>query len=161
MKILYVITVLSLLIGLLLPYTTPAQPKRTTTSATATSTKPADAATPAPESVQTSPEEAKKRKDWKDSMLRKATPKKGCFNAAYPSTEWKEVPCVKAPNIPAPPRRGPRPAVVGNNNDIAAGAPSGHITQAIGHFENVTNMTSESGPIANAGPAIANTYTLQ
>ncbi|HEX9547273.1 MAG TPA: hypothetical protein VF942_08040, partial [Acidimicrobiales bacterium] len=43
----------------------------------------------------------------------------------------------------------------------AAQAPSGHITQAIGHFENVTNVTSESGPIANAGPSIANTYTLQ
>lgn len=110
---------------------------------------------------QVSPEEKKKRKDWKDSMLRKAAPKKGCFNAAYPSTEWKEVPCVKAPNIPAPPRHGPRPAVVGNNNDISAQAPSGHITQAIGHFENVTNVTSEQGPIANAGPSIANTYTLQ
>jgi len=110
---------------------------------------------------QVSPEEKKKRKDWKDSMLRKAAPKKGCFNAAYPSTEWKEAPCVKAPNIPAIPRHGPRPAVVGNNNDISAGAPSGHITQAIGHFENVTNVTSESGPIANAGPAVANAYTLQ
>ena len=112
-------------------------------------------------SEQVSPEEAKKRKDWKDSMLRKAAPKKGCFNAAHPSTEWKEVPCVKAPNIPAIPRHGPRPAVVGNNNDISAGAPSGHITQAIGHFENVTNVTSESGPIGNTGPSIANAYTLQ
>src|SRR6476659_6614230 len=110
---------------------------------------------------QMSPEEKKKRKDWKDSMLRKAAPKKGCFNAAYPSTEWTEVPCVKAPNIPAPPRHGPRPAVVGNNNDISAQAPSGHITQAIGHFENVTNVTSEQGPIANMGPSIANAYTLQ
>jgi hypothetical protein len=110
---------------------------------------------------QVSPEEKKKRKDWKDTMLRKPAPKKGCFNAAYPSTEWKEVPCVKAPNIPAPPRRGPRPAVVGNGNDVAAGAPSGHITQAIGHFENVTNVTSESGPIGNTGPSIANAYTLQ
>lgn len=106
-------------------------------------------------------EEKKKRHDWKDSMVRKAAPKKGRFNAAYPSTEWKEVPCVKAPNIPAPPRHGPRPAVVGNNNDISAGAPSGHITQAIGHFENVTNVTSESGPIGNTGPSIANAYTLQ
>jgi hypothetical protein len=51
-----------------------------------------------------SPEEKKKRKDWNDSMLRKPAPKKGCFSAAYPSTEWKEVPCVKAPNIPATPR---------------------------------------------------------
>src|SRR5262249_16881675 len=54
-----------------------------------------------------------------------------------------------------------RPAVVGNNNDVSAQAPSGHITQAIGHFENVTNVTSETGRIANAGPSIADTYTLQ
>ena len=122
--------------------------------------KPA-ATAPAAAEEQVSPEEKKKRKDWGDQMLRKPAPKKGCFDAAYPSTEWKEVPCVKAPNIPAIPRHGPRPAVVGNNNDISAQAPSGHITQAIGHFENVTNVNSEQGPIANAGPSIANTYTLQ
>ena len=110
---------------------------------------------------QMSPEERRKRKDWNDLMMRKPAPKKGCFTGDYPSTEWKKVPCVKAPNIPAIPRHGPRPAVVGNNNDIAAGAPSGHITQAIGRFENVTNVTSESGPIGNTGPAVANAYTLQ
>lgn len=119
------------------------------------------ATAPAATQEQMSPEEKKKRKDWGDQMLRKPAPKKGCFDAAYPSTEWKEVPCVKAPNIPSIPRHGPRPAVVGNNNDISAQAPSGHITQAIGHFENVTNVTSEQGPIANAGAPIANTYTLQ
>jgi len=110
---------------------------------------------------QVTPEETKKRKDWSDAMLRKAAPKKGCFNAAYPRTEWQEVACVAAPNIPAGPRHGPRPAVVGNNNDVSAQAPSGHITQTIGHFENVTNVTSETGRIANAGPSIADTYTLQ
>ncbi len=110
---------------------------------------------------QVSPEEKKKRTDWNDSIMRKAAPKKGCFTAAYPSTDWKEVTCVKSPNLPALPHHGPRPAVVGNGNDIAAGAPSGHITQAIGHFENVTNVTSESGPIGNKGPSIANAYTLQ
>jgi hypothetical protein len=107
------------------------------------------------------PEETKKRTDWSDAMLRKAAPKKGCFNAAYPRTEWQEVTCVAAPNIPAGPRHGPRPAVVGNNNDVSAQAPSGHITQTIGHFENVTNVTSETGRIGNAGASIAHTYTLQ
>lgn len=118
-------------------------------------------ATPTPVATVQQSEEATKRKDWGDQMLRKPAPKKGCFDAAYPSTEWKEVPCVKAPNIPAIPRHGPRATVGGNFNDIAAQAPSGHITQAIGHFENVTNVTSEQGPIANAGPSIADTYTLQ
>jgi hypothetical protein len=158
-KVIRIIITACFLVGLLSSCGAP--PEGTTTSGTATSTKPTDTATPVPESVQTSLEEAKKRKYWGDQMLRKPAPKKGCFDAAYPSTEWKEVPCVKAPNIPAIPRHGPRPAVVGNNNDISAQAPSGHITQAIGHFENVTNVTSEQGPIANAGPSIANTYTLQ
>jgi len=110
---------------------------------------------------QLSPEEKQRRKDWALSMHKKSAPRKGCFTVAYPSTEWKEVTCVKAPNIPSIPRHGPRPAVVGNGNDVSAQAPSGHISQAIGRFENVTNVTSESGPIANAGPSIANTYTLQ
>ena len=116
---------------------------------------------PAAAAEQVTAEETRRRKDWSQSMHRKAAPKKGCFSADYPSTDWKEVPCGKSPEIPAPPRRGIRPAVVGNGNDIAAQAPSGHITQAIGHFENVTNVTSESGPIANTGPSIANAYTLQ
>lgn len=58
-------------------------------------------------------------------------------------------------------RNGPRPNVVGNGNDISGQAPSGHISQAIGDFENVTDVTSESGPVGNAGPSLANTYTLQ
>jgi len=114
---------------------------------------------PAPEKV--SPEEATKRKDWNDSMLRKTSPKKGCFRADYPSTDWKEVACVPAPNHPAIPSHGPRPSVVGNTNDISAQAPAGHITQAIGSFDSVTNVTSESGPIANSGPPVADAYSLQ
>src|SRR6266566_5605234 len=65
---------------------------------------------------QISSEERQRRKLWNDGMLRKTAPRKGCFKADYPATEWREVTCVKAPNIPAPPRHGPRPAVVGNNN---------------------------------------------
>src|SRR5712664_1732911 len=91
-----------------------------------------------------SPEEKQKRKTWSDSMLRKPALRKGCFTADYPSTEWREVACVAAPSFPAIPRHGPRPAVVGNSNDISAQAPSGFISQVIGHFENVTNVTSES-----------------
>jgi hypothetical protein len=108
-----------------------------------------------------SPEEAKKRKDWALSMHKKPAPKKGCFSAAYPGAEWREVPCVPAPPFPAVPRHGPRPAVAGNSNDISAQAPSGNISQAIGHFENIINVSSESGPIANTGPAVDNAYTLQ
>jgi hypothetical protein len=142
MKILRSGVTATLLFGLLYALAPSAAPQAPPKASPKKPTAPAAAAT----EEQLSPEEKKKRKDWNDSMLRKAAPKKGCFNADYPSTEWKEVPCVKAPTFPAPPRHGPPPAVVGNSNDISAGAPSGNITQAIGHFENVPNVTSESGP---------------
>jgi hypothetical protein len=122
--------------------------------------KPTATAAAAPEE-QVSPEEAKKRKDWALSMHKKAAPKKGCFTATYPDTEWKEVPCGPAHKIPMIPRHGPRPLVVGNTNDVSAGAPSGFISQTIGHFENINNVTSESGPIGNSGLSIPNAYSLQ
>lgn len=62
------------------------------------------------------------------------------------STEWQAVPCVAAPLSPQPPRHGPPPSVVGGGNDVSAQAPSGFISQAIGTFENITNVTSESDP---------------
>jgi hypothetical protein len=108
-----------------------------------------------------SPEEVQRRTDWNKSMLRRPAPKKGCFTAAYPKTEWQEVPCVPAPPYPQPPRKGLPPNVVGGGNDVAAQAPSGFISQAIGKFENLVNVTSESGPIGNSGPSIANAYSLQ
>jgi hypothetical protein len=79
-------------------------------------------------------------------------PKKGCFQASYPSREWREVPCTTTPNYPMPPRRGTRPLVVGNNNDIAAQPPTAFISTGIGSFQSVTGVTSESGPIGNTGP---------
>lgn len=114
----------------------------------------------APGAVQVSPAEAKLRRDWSEDMAKKAAPRDGCFTAAYPSTDWQETRCVTPPNIPLVPRNGPRPFVIGNSNDISARAPSGTISQAIGRFESVTNVTSISGPIGNAG-AVNNAYTLQ
>lgn len=121
---------------------------------------------PTPAEVRTEPtpqlsEESRLREDWRISMAQVPLPKKGCFESSYPSKEWREVTCTTAPNIPMPPRRGPRPLVVGNGDDIAAQAPSGFISTAIGSFDTVTNVTSESGPIGNTGPSIANAYTLQ
>ncbi|GAB1642123.1 hypothetical protein KRMM14A1259_25460 [Krasilnikovia sp. MM14-A1259] len=51
--------------------------------------------------------------------------------------------------------------MVGNGSDIAAQVPTGFISTAIGSFDSVVNVTSESGPIGNSGPSIANAYTLQ
>ena len=109
---------------------------------------------------QVSAEENRKRKDWNDGMLHKTAPRNGCFKADYPSTEWKEIPCGRGKEFPAIPRRGIRPAVVGNNNDISGKAPSGTISRTIGSFDTV-NVTSETGPVNNTGPSVADAYSLQ
>jgi len=109
-----------------------------------------------------SSDQAKRLEDWRNSMRQIPLPKEGSFMATYPNKEWREVPSVKAPDYPQPPRNGPRPLTVGNGNDVAAQVPSGSfISTAIGSFDSVTGVTSESGPIGNTGPSIANAYTLQ
>jgi von Willebrand factor type D domain len=108
-----------------------------------------------------SPEERQKRVEWQRSISQVPLPKKGCFRAAYPSTEWQEVPCTTGPSYPMPPRHGARPFVVGNRNDVAAQVPTGFISTAIGSFDSGTSVTGESGPIGNAGSSFPDTYTLQ
>src|SRR6266852_3046932 len=103
---------------------------------------------------QLSPEEKKKRKDWNESMLRKPVPKKGCFNAAYPTLEWREVPCV------APPPKNVRFNVGGTNGDYAAvrALPlTNVISSATGSFPTVTGVHTETDSISNVSDA----YTLQ
>jgi len=106
-------------------------------------------------------QDAKAQADWRVSMAQVRLPKEGCFRSAYPAKEWTEVACVIPPPYPMVPPRGPRPLVVGRGNDIAAAAPSGTITTAIGSFDSATNVTSEAGQINGAGPQVANAYTYQ
>jgi len=111
---------------------------------------------------QLSPEEVHRREAWRDFMRVTPKPKTGCFTATYPTTEWQEVPCITPPPIPMPPRRGVRPLVVGNGDDISARvSTTGFISTAIGSFDSVTGVTSESSPIGNSGSPVANAYTLQ
>jgi hypothetical protein len=108
-------------------------------------------------------QEAKLRLDWHKAMMKVPHPKKkGTFEATYPNKVWREVKSVKAPRIPmVPPRGGPRPLVVGNRNNVSAQAPTGLITSALGTFDSVTGVTSETGLIGNSGSPVANAYTLQ
>jgi hypothetical protein len=110
---------------------------------------------------QLSPQELKLRADWRTALAQVPLPKAGCFQAAYPDKQWQAVACKPAPNIPMPPKIGARPLVVGNGDDVSAQAPTGFISTGIGTFDSVTGVTSESGPIGNTGPAVANAYTLQ
>jgi hypothetical protein len=117
---------------------------------------------PTPSREQLSTEEQRARDDWRIGIATIPLPKAGCFEASFPEREWTEVGCVAAPEIPMTPHHDARPLVVGNRNDVSAEAPSGfHITTAIGSFDSVSNVTSESSPIGNSGSPVANAYTLQ
>ncbi|HVE81668.1 MAG TPA: hypothetical protein VND93_02425 [Myxococcales bacterium] len=154
-ELLRVAVLASALLSLLSPRAATAQTQGQTppggTAATATS----EAGTGQP-----SPEEARRRETWNLAMMQKPTPKKGCFRSTYPKTDWEEVSCTATPDYPMPPRRGPRPLTVGNGDDVSAQV-VGAISQAIGTFDSVTNVTSESSPIGNSGTPVANAYTLQ
>src|SRR5229473_1179458 len=103
---------------------------------------------PTPPSVTTPPPSAKTLHDWRRGMARVPAPKKGCFTSSYPSTEWQEVPCTTAPARPYPPARGGgRPDQIGNGTDVSAQVTTGHISEAIGSFDSVTGVTSESGNV--------------
>jgi hypothetical protein len=101
------------------------------------------------------------RPAWRADIAKIRAPGKGCFTATFPALEWQRAACVPAPPYPQPPRHGARPFTVGNGDDVSAQVPSGHISTAIGSFDSVTGVTSESGQINNSGAAVANAYTLQ
>lgn len=117
--------------------------------------------TPPPSNQQSSPEELRLLDEWRVSMAQVPLPGKGCFQSEYPSKQWRETPCIAPSNRPMVPKHGPLPLDVGNRNDISAMAPTGFISTAIGSFDSVTNVTSESSAIGNMGPPIPNAYTLQ
>jgi hypothetical protein len=87
-------------------------------------------------------------------MRRARPPKKGCFTSAYPSTQWREVQCTTAPQRPYFPKHGVRPSIVGNGNDVSAQG-IGDISQAVGSFDSVSGVTSETGQQG------ANAFSLQ
>jgi len=159
-KALRIIATTSLLIGLLPSYAIAASTDDDRNDKPAPAVSAAGAAVSS-STGQLSTEELKRREDWRESMSRKPLPKKGCFQSSYPDTQWQEVPCTAAPPFPMPPRRGPRPLVIGNTNDISAQAPTGFISTGIGSFDSVTGVTSVSSPIGNSGSPVANAYTLQ
>jgi hypothetical protein len=104
---------------------------------------------------------------WRDTMIKMETPHVGCFQAAFPSTLWEEVPC-HAPSIHAHPlpRRG-KPGeslTTGNGNDYALVA-GGLISQTVGSFPAVSYVATEYSAgvpaFGNQGVLGPNEYTLQ
>jgi type II secretory pathway pseudopilin PulG len=101
------------------------------------------------------------RESWRKTILHTRRPRRGCFIATFPETEWREVECIPTPPTkPYPPRRvgGLRlPNTVGGSGpDFSAIPNSGHISEGEGSFDSVSGVTSESN---TAGTA--NIYSLQ
>jgi hypothetical protein len=96
---------------------------------------------------------------WHTALKKTPVPHKGCYTAAFPSTEWHAVPCAVPPARPYQSihRLGitPLPGIVGNGNDMSAQAASGLISSATGSFDQVTNAVSE------ADGGTANRFSLQ
>jgi hypothetical protein len=100
-------------------------------------------------------------KAWEATMSRTSPPRRGCFKSSYPSTEWQEVPCTTAPH---------RPYTPAPELKWVAGATGGSISQAVGSFDSVTGVMSESGPLFQTvynktcqilSSNVADTYSLQ
>ena len=105
------------------------------------------------------PKNAESRTAWHRDMVKLRTPQKGCFNAAFPRIAWKKVACVAPPQQPYGPANGHRPFAVGNGNDFSASVP-GTISAAEGSFENISGVTSETGPVGG-GASAPDSYSLQ
>lgn len=124
----------------------------------------AAAATAASASSTIKPEIARTQVAWHASLLKLPRPVPGCYTSAFPRVEWKAVDCGEPPKYPMPPARGnARHFVVGGggSNDFAANPTSGTISAAEGSFASISAGLTESGPVANTGPAVSNAYTLQ
>src|SRR5262245_57276646 len=103
------------------------------------------------------PPTAQSREEWGATMLRTPSPKAGCFTSAYPSTEWKEVPCATPLPRPYPPAGGPRPQTVGNGTDWIALSLTPTVSTAIGSFDRVSGVTS----VIDSGTGHPDTFSLQ
>lgn len=103
----------------------------------------------------------KELKSWRSSIMHIPRPKNGCFTAKYPKTEWREIPCIKAPIRPYRPSHGQRPFTVGNGNDVTAEVASGHISEAIGSFDSVTGVVNEYGVNPDNNAFTTNIFSLQ
>jgi hypothetical protein len=106
---------------------------------------------------QQAPVDDARRKAWNETMSRTPKPKEGCFTSAYPSTEWKEVPCITPLPRPYQPASGPRPQTVGNGTDWTAKSGTGPISTAVGSFDSVSGVTT----VTDSASGNANTFSLQ
>ena len=121
-------------------------------SALAQTSTPDASPTPTPN---LSVEERAARQVWRSNLIRKPTPRQGCFHLTYPNTEWEEVPCRIAPNVPYPMKDRLRMETGGGQTFVAHSA-AGAISEAVGQFPG-----SASLGISETGARGDNDFSLQ
>jgi hypothetical protein len=105
---------------------------------------------------------AKNLEKWRAARRLFPPTAEGCFASSYPNEGWQQVPCSTAPPVPYPAALSHGTNNVGNGNDASAVAsPAPLIWSAVGSFDNVSGVTSESGNVFGNPPAVANTFALQ
>lgn len=99
---------------------------------------------------------------WQGEIANVPTPGHGCYHASYPALQWQATACQVAPDIPFAPHLATQgaPSVVGNGTDYAAQV-TGTLSKATGTFTHVTAGITEKGKVGNAGPNLANAFSLQ
>jgi hypothetical protein len=106
-------------------------------------------------------EQAKRLKDWHESMSRATPAAAGCFHAEYPSTQWKAAPCGVAPphHLHAPPPTGFGVETVGGSGSyLTANLPTGTpISYASGSFGTSAITGENSNGTANSFSVQMNT----
>src|SRR5262245_14744433 len=132
------------------------------TAASPETPAPTQAGASAAAAAQPSSDEAARRKAWSEEMSRRPLPKKGCFNAKYPSPEWQEVPCGPASryrNQPQP--KGGKPNQVGAGFGDYSANTTGLISSATGSFITVNGASSVSGDAAGTTNVDPNVFMFQ
>ncbi|MGB8910186.1 MAG: hypothetical protein WCC84_15680 [Candidatus Cybelea sp.] len=105
---------------------------------------------------------------WHRSLARNPLPGSGCFQATYPSTQWKRIACSTPPHLlyPVPASRIEALAQnVGNGADFTANTSPNLMSTGVGAFPQVTGVTrvkSVENPLFGCcGDNGVNSYTLQ
>jgi hypothetical protein len=103
-----------------------------------------------------------RREAWRLALIHTPRPKRACYTAHYPDTQWHEAPCGRPLNLVFGPARGAVPEVVGNGDDDIA-QPSSPISFGEGSFDSVSGVVSEAtiNAIAGEGNNGSGFYTLQ
>lgn len=112
-------------------------------------------------------EDVAARAIWREAMSHNPESGPGCFQAAYPSYVWERTACKVVHRTLHRPLRKPTPGpvfVTGNGNDYVVQG-TGLISETVGSFPTVSNVTSErsAGVAAFGGGGILgrNEYSLQ